>query len=1235
MLVVLIAMGVAWADSVVLTMSQSSGSFSLAVNDSVTVTLTNATTGGSSSFESTCTPVTVNYTGSSVTIATSGSGDLTILYAPDAGISGIDLSGATGLVKLILPGNSLSGAIDLSALEALEEVDLSYNSITSLTLPGAEDSAQSTSWDGDLVVTAPGDDSSGGGTDNNDNSSSGPGGNTNGDSNGPGGDTNGDSGDGDDSGDSGTTSYPYIVTTIDSIDDYGLYVLYTNGRGVLGYGITDGYSFAGNTSDAATDVADNEAYQFRIYYTDGAYYLYNVEADAYVVAANATTTSQSSATAFTNFTDVYGVTSVADEEYRWYINDGSSLYVNMNSVPVLTIDWWSTYDAGNVWAILKVGTVTESVAEGIRVLNVAGNTGLTELDIDELEALEELNIAGTGISTAPTLSSSARVEVYISSGQSLSELPTDMSTKKLQTLWINGSTLEELDVSRTSDLRSLYAPACGISTLTLGTQPALEDLWVEDNSLSGELDLSDSESLKAVCIDGNSTSLTDLSWNTSAQSTLEYFYGDDNGLFYNSLPTVANLVDYSIGKQESYTIVESVAANARLNWKTYLGTDGFGNSYARTYTVTGTNETELSSTDDYTRDGYVWRFLTEQSEVNIDVTSSDYGSITLSIATFEVTSSSSSTSYTTVTDIDDIYNGGVYVMYTARGLNYYDESDINTDGSISDISSYADQENYQFLLIQYNGYYYIYSVGAEQWLTGDGSGGHSLTSDIDDAIGWSITDLYGSSSSEYVTEVYRWYFTASTLGSYFLGNNNTGTLNIDNWSTVDQGDSWALVYVDETDVTELLESFGIEIEEEALEDAEELLGLEEYVGGYSTETLADLKTAYAAYVADPSDTNLAALEAAVEEVQNSERLALEIGTYYNITSASSRNTGWYIYHEPTVYTEGTESNELGLSTKADSLQILYGDSTVSNYMAKLWRATGTSANSFQLTNANSGLSLGNDNTGYGTVGYATALTSDGGANFKLKSAADKGTCWYSFYCNDYKNYPYLSAGKSGQGTTDSKTYASIYGAESDENTSCFLIKRVRTIPVTISSKAEWSSIYLGVDVEVGEGLTAYVGQKSGSKIATIEITDGIIPAGTPALLYAEGGGTFELNILTTEPTDPAAESLTNDLSGVTLRDSTMTQNEYYGLSYFSSTGVGFYISTLGVISANKAYLVKSGSSESSYFLLEEGLVEGIGSLIEEADGETIYYDLQGRRVLKPQAGNIYITSEGEKIMRSR
>lgn len=1228
MLVVLIAMGVAWADSVVLTMSQSSGSFSLAVNDSVTVTLTNATTGGSSSFESTCTPVTVSYTGSSVTIVTSGSGDLTILYAPDAGISGIDLSGATGLVKLILPGNSLSGAIDLSALEELEEVDLSYNSITSLTLPGTEDSAQSTSWDGDLVVTAPGDDSSGGGTDNNDNSSSGPGGNTNGDSNGPGGDTNGDSGDGDDSGDSddsGTTSYPYIVTTIDSIDDYGLYVLYTNGRGVLGYGVTSGYSFAGDTSVEATAVADNEDYQFRIYYADGAYYLYSVGADAYMAATNTTATSQSSATAFTNFTDVYGVTDVADEEYRWYINTGS-LYLNMSSVPAVTIDSWSTYDAGNVWAILKVGTVTE--AEGIRVLNVAGNTGLTELDIDELEALEELNIAGTGISTAPTLSSSARVEVYISSGQSLSELPTDMSTKKLQTLWINGSTLEELDVSKTSDLRSLYAPACGISTLTLGSQPALKDLWVEDNSLSGELDLSASESLKAVCVDGNSTSLTDLSWNTSAQSTLEYFYGDDNGLFYNSLPTVANLVGYSIGEQESYTIVESVAADARLNWKTYLGTDGFGNSYARTYQVTNKDKTELSSTDDYTRDGYVWRFLTEQSEVNIDVTSSDYGSIKLSIAPFEVTSSSSSTSYTTVTDIDDIYNGGVYVMYTERGYNYYDEEgDQITFGS----SSSTDEE-YQFLLIQYNDYYYIYSIAAEKWIGGE-SGSQYLTSGIDDAVGWSITDLYGSSSASSVTEVYRWLFTSSTIGSYYLTNDRSA-ITITYWE-IDGGNTWALVYVDETDVTELLESLGIEEEVTALEDAEELLGLEEYVGGYSTETLADLKTAYAAYVADPSDTNLAALEAAVEEVQNSKRLALEIGTYYNITSASSRNTGWYIYHEPTVYTEGTESNELGLSTKADSLQILYGDSTVSNYMAKLWRATGTNANNFQLTNANSGLSLGNDNTGYGTVGYATALTSDGGANFKLKSAADKGTCWYSFYCNDYKNYPYLSAGKSGQGTTDSKTYASIYGAESDENTSCFLIKRVRTIPVTISSKAEWSSIYLGVDVEVGDGLTAYVGQKSGSKIATIEITDGIIPAGTPALLYAEGGGTFELNILTTEPTDPAAESLTNDLSGVTLRDSTMTQNEYYGLSYFSSTGVGFYISTLGVISANKAYLVKSSSSESSYFLLEEGLVEGIGSLIEEADGETIYYDLQGRRVLKPQAGNIYITSEGKKVMRSR
>lgn len=737
------------------------------------------------------------------------------------------------------------------------------------------------------------------------------------------------------------------------------------------------------------------------------------------------------------------------------------LYLPNNSLTELDVQFETSLEelnvAKNSLTMLTLGKSLTSLA----ILDCSDNSSLETVDVSSLSGLEELNIANDKSVTSLTLSSEATPTVLIASYSGLTSLPENLNTEAMKVLWFQGCELSSLDLSASSDVRQVYAPAVGLTEISLGKQTGMTDLWIESNELASDtLDLSNVKGLVAVSVSGDG--LTDILWNTSNSSTLAYFYASDNGLFFNSIPTVSGLTDYAFANQEDYEIVDAVLADVEFDWTTYLRRNGFGVTYDRTYGVTDENSNTLTKNTDYSYSSYAWTFLTEQDAVVLAVTSAESDS-TLCIAAFEVI------------------------------------------------------------------------------------------------------------------------------------------------------------------------------------DPQALIDFEEYVGGYSTEQLVDLKEAYTTYKSDASDDNYAALLEEAQAVLAQDTLKLQEGYYYNIF-AVNENSGWYLYNEPTVYSEATDDNEKGISTEASALQILYGDSATSNYFAKLWTIDELSGDgTFKIKNANSALYINGTLSNYdsSTSCFQIAADGDDAGTFSLYDASDiYGRAQWGIQTGS----TYLTSGGAEEAYYSSKnSYASILGGSSFGESNSFYIKRVRTVPVTVSTKAEWATLYSPVALRVADTeLTAYTGTKvSGSNYVTPnEISDGVIPAETPVLLYAEGGGDYTLYIETSDslssPGTLAANSLDNDLEGVTLRDSTMTPKNYYGLSYYSSTGVGFYISGLAVISANKAYLpYESTDTESGYYQFGTPVVEGIEAVAADAadeDEETIYYDLQGRRVVKPKKGDIYVTNKGKKVL---
>ena len=120
----------AQADEVTLRTNKAAGqSLTIALNAGVQAQL--AWAGGSTR--------TVAFTGEAQAIPVQGaaltittSQPITMLYAPDNGLTEVTLTDATNLMQLIVPGNALT-ALDLSGVPVLEELNCSDNQLTALT----------------------------------------------------------------------------------------------------------------------------------------------------------------------------------------------------------------------------------------------------------------------------------------------------------------------------------------------------------------------------------------------------------------------------------------------------------------------------------------------------------------------------------------------------------------------------------------------------------------------------------------------------------------------------------------------------------------------------------------------------------------------------------------------------------------------------------------------------------------------------------------------------------------------------------------------------------------------------------------------------------------------------------------------------------------------------------------------------------------------------------------------
>lgn len=405
------------------------------------------------------------------------------------------------------------------------------------------------------------------------------------------------------------------------------------------------------------------------------------------------------------------------------------------------------------------------------------------------------------------------------------------------------------------------------------------------------------------------------------------------------------------------------------------------------------------------------------------------------------------------------------------------------------------------------------------------------------------------------------------------------------------------------------------------------------------ESDIQLAKTYASTISNATDADgLVQYNAEYDKVASATTLD-QLDAAYQTDNDFSDFTGYYrVRNVNTEVNRYLSSENIQVSTNGSLLEKWQADANMDrnitrttdadNFGSQLWQLTRNADGTYSLVNANTGreagyitsdasqlqmvVNIGNGNGHYTFKPYTEGTTFDG---YDAKSM---------FLMVD-------SEGNHASAASDNNHVVANNNQYTNKSNYWQLVK-VTSVPVTIKSVG-WASVAFpfAVQVPAESGVKAYFAESADDTRMTLsEITDGIIPANTGVLLTKDGGCTVNLPIVTTTTTYPD-----NKLACATAERDGYASKANYMLSAKTGT-VGFLPSTMTLVPANKAFLpaanITSGSSQAqmlSFYI--GGTVTGINAATADAqNGNDVYYDLNGRRVLYPAHG-IYVTGNGKKV----
>ncbi len=193
-------------------------------------------------------------------------------------------------------------------------------------------------------------------------------------------------------------------------------------------------------------------------------------------------------------------------------------------------------------------------------------------------------------------------------------------------------------------------------------------------------------------------------------------------------------------------------------------------------------------------------------------------------------------------------------------------------------------------------------------------------------------------------------------------------------------------------------------------------------------------------------------------------------------------------------------------------------------------------------------------------------------------------------------------------------------------------EKTEIVPVSVSAAGYATYVNSDYDLDFSAtSIEAYKVKVSTKGVATLTKVDNV-PAGTPVLLYKDGGATEDIPMMS-----GAAAVTGNDLVAGTGATVATIDGDYTNMILNNVSGIGFYFANGQTVATNRAYLhiattlapdASGGSRMTMVFGDDATSINTM--LMNNVVKNNEYFDLQGRRVVQPQKG-LYIVN-GKKVI---
>lgn len=394
-----------------------------------------------------------------------------------------------------------------------------------------------------------------------------------------------------------------------------------------------------------------------------------------------------------------------------------------------------------------------------------------------------------------------------------------------------------------------------------------------------------------------------------------------------------------------------------------------------------------------------------------------------------------------------------------------------------------------------------------------------------------------------------------------------------------------------------------------------------YVGYISDNQKSIIDAAKQTALQSPSEESYNKLVKTIKD--NS--VGFEEGAYYLIENQNTINKKY-------PSTQHMNCDKDGNYVVADNDRTIHRVTAESPLVARLWKVEKQGNGTYKFRSANTGCVW----SSYVDAGIDMPIDKDAGGQYSIEglpwNAKAEGVDSYNtkFYIKIDGHTINAFSGDSGELLKK--------WDQADDAGGFWSFKKVTEVPVTIG-EAKWASVCMPFAVTLPEGVKAYKATACQNDIMTLTEITGTIPAGIGFLLTTEVPNEYKLTIATGEATANVSDNL---LKGATAKRLGFGEGETFALGK-SGNGAVFKKNGLkdankgnkGYVPANKAYILTTDLNPAAQAaaMLQFNFGDnttGIDGVEVDNEKDTIYYDLNGRRVLYPTQG-VYVTNTGKKV----